>query len=50
MTEPKVHICVSALFSKRLRDIYNAADLVGIDSMPFLKWARLFYNELIQTF
>ncbi len=40
-----VHICVSALFSKKLRDIYNSADLVGIDSMPFLKLARLFYNR-----
>jgi N-acetylglucosaminyldiphosphoundecaprenol N-acetyl-beta-D-mannosaminyltransferase len=40
-----VHICVSALFDKRLRDVYNSADLVGIDSMPFLKWARAFYKK-----
>lgn len=40
-----VHICVSALMNKKLRDIYNSADLVGIDSMPFLIWARLFYNR-----
>lgn len=40
-----VHICVSALFSKELRDIYNSADLVSIDSMPFLMWARAFYNR-----
>jgi N-acetylglucosaminyldiphosphoundecaprenol N-acetyl-beta-D-mannosaminyltransferase len=40
-----VHICVSALFSKKLRDIYNSADLISIDSMPFVKWARLFYNK-----
>lgn len=40
-----VHICVSALFSKKLRDIYNAADLIGIDSMPFLIWARTFYKK-----
>jgi N-acetylglucosaminyldiphosphoundecaprenol N-acetyl-beta-D-mannosaminyltransferase len=39
------HICVSSLFNKRLRDIYNSADLIGIDSMPFLKWARIFYNK-----
>lgn len=40
-----VHICVSSLFDKNLRDIYNSADLVGIDSMPFLKWARRFYYK-----
>jgi N-acetylglucosaminyldiphosphoundecaprenol N-acetyl-beta-D-mannosaminyltransferase len=40
-----VHICVSALFNKKVRDIYNSADLVSIDSMPFLKWARVFYNK-----
>jgi N-acetylglucosaminyldiphosphoundecaprenol N-acetyl-beta-D-mannosaminyltransferase len=40
-----VHICVSALFNKRLRDMYNSADLAGIDSMPFLKWARRFYKK-----
>lgn len=40
-----VHICVSALLNKRLRDMYNSADLAGIDSMPFLMWARAFYNK-----
>jgi N-acetylglucosaminyldiphosphoundecaprenol N-acetyl-beta-D-mannosaminyltransferase len=40
-----VNVCVSSLFNKKLRDIYNSADLVGIDSMPFLKWARAFYNK-----
>jgi N-acetylglucosaminyldiphosphoundecaprenol N-acetyl-beta-D-mannosaminyltransferase len=40
-----VHICVSSLFDKGLRDMYNSADLVGIDSMPFLKWARRFYYK-----
>ncbi len=35
-----VHICVSSLFNKKLRDMYNSADLIGIDSMPFTKWAR----------
>jgi len=45
-----VHICVSALFNKELRDMYNTADLVGIDSMPFLKWARVFYNPRSDRF
>lgn len=40
-----VHICVSALFTKKLRDMYNSADLIGIDSMPFVKWARMFYYK-----
>jgi N-acetylglucosaminyldiphosphoundecaprenol N-acetyl-beta-D-mannosaminyltransferase len=40
-----VHICVSALFNKKLRDIYNSVDLAGIDSMPFLMWARAFYKK-----
>lgn len=40
-----VNCCVSALFDRRLGDIYNSADLVGIDSMPFLKWARAFYKK-----
>ncbi len=40
-----VHICVSALFDKRLRDMYNSVDLAGIDSMPFLMWARTFYKK-----
>lgn len=40
-----VNCCVSALFDKPLRKIYNSADIVGIDSMPFLKWARAFYNK-----
>lgn len=40
-----VHICVSALMDKKLRDIYNSVDLAGIDSMPFLLWARAFYRK-----
>lgn len=40
-----VNCCVSALFDEDLRDIYNSADIVGIDSMPFLKWARTFYYK-----
>jgi N-acetylglucosaminyldiphosphoundecaprenol N-acetyl-beta-D-mannosaminyltransferase len=40
-----VNCCVSALFDKQLLRLYNSADMVGIDSMPFLKWARLFYDK-----
>lgn len=40
-----VNCCVSALFDRRLRNLYNTADIVGIDSMPFLKWARAFYKK-----
>ncbi|MCP4372065.1 MAG: WecB/TagA/CpsF family glycosyltransferase, partial [Deltaproteobacteria bacterium] len=40
-----VNCCVSALFDKQLRKTYNSADLVGIDSMPFLFWARTFYHK-----
>jgi N-acetylglucosaminyldiphosphoundecaprenol N-acetyl-beta-D-mannosaminyltransferase len=40
-----VNCCVSALFDRRLVDLYNSADIVGIDSMPFLKWARSFYKK-----
>jgi len=45
-----VHICVSALLNKRLRDMYNSVDLAGIDSMPFLMWARAFYNKKSDRF
>lgn len=40
-----VNCCVSATFDEELRKIYNSADIVGIDSMPFLKWARAFYKK-----
>jgi N-acetylglucosaminyldiphosphoundecaprenol N-acetyl-beta-D-mannosaminyltransferase len=40
-----VDVCVSSLFSKNLRSILNSADLVGIDGMPFLMWARAFYHK-----
>jgi N-acetylglucosaminyldiphosphoundecaprenol N-acetyl-beta-D-mannosaminyltransferase len=40
-----VNCCVSALLDKQLLGIYNSADIVGIDSMPFLKWARAFYYD-----
>jgi N-acetylglucosaminyldiphosphoundecaprenol N-acetyl-beta-D-mannosaminyltransferase len=45
-----VHICVSALLNKKLRDMYNSMDLVSIDSMPFLYWAKLFYNKKSNRF
>ena len=40
-----VNCCVSALLDKRLVKLYNSADLLGVDSMPFLKRARRFYNK-----
>jgi N-acetylglucosaminyldiphosphoundecaprenol N-acetyl-beta-D-mannosaminyltransferase len=40
-----VNCCVSALFDPPLVDLYNSADIVGIDSMPFLRWARAFYKK-----
>lgn len=45
-----VHICVSALLNKKLRDMYNSADLASIDSMPFLFWARTFYHKKSDRF
>jgi N-acetylglucosaminyldiphosphoundecaprenol N-acetyl-beta-D-mannosaminyltransferase len=45
-----VNCCVSTLFDKRLLRLYNSADLVGIDSMPFLRWARAFYNKKSDRF
>jgi N-acetylglucosaminyldiphosphoundecaprenol N-acetyl-beta-D-mannosaminyltransferase len=40
-----VNCCVSALFDRNLVDLYNSADIVGIDSMPFLRWARAFHKR-----
>ena len=40
-----VNCCVSPLFDRKLLSLYNSADIVGIDSMPFLKWARAFYKR-----
>ena len=45
-----VNCCVSALFDKRLVNLYNTADIVGIDGMPFLRWARAFYNKNADRF
>lgn len=45
-----VNCCVSAVFDKRLLALYNSADIVGIDSMPFLRWARAFYNKQSDRF
>ncbi len=45
MSLVNVNCCVSTLIEPTIRDIYNSADIVGIDSMPFLKWARTFYNK-----
>jgi N-acetylglucosaminyldiphosphoundecaprenol N-acetyl-beta-D-mannosaminyltransferase len=45
-----VNCCVSALFDKRLVGLYNSADILGIDGMPFLRWARAFYNKKADRF
>ncbi|MDR3413493.1 MAG: WecB/TagA/CpsF family glycosyltransferase [Formivibrio sp.] len=45
-----VNCCVSALFDRRLLRLYNSADIVGVDSMPFLRWARAFYNKKADRF
>ena len=45
-----VNCCVSALFDNNLRDLYNSADIIGIDSMPFLYWARAFYSKDAERF
>lgn len=45
MSLVNVNCCVSAINDPNLREIYNSADIVGIDSMPFLKWAQKFYNR-----
>jgi len=45
-----VNCCVSALFDTQLIDLYNSADIVGIDSMPFLRWARAFYDKSCDRF
>lgn len=39
------NVSISALLDKKLRDMYNSTDLVVIDSMPFLLWARMFYKK-----
>ena len=45
-----VNCCVSALFDKRLVNLYNSADIRGVDGMPFLRWARAFYNKKADRF
>ena len=45
-----VHICVSALFDKKLRGLYNSVDLSGSDGMPFVRWARAFHNKETDRF
>jgi N-acetylglucosaminyldiphosphoundecaprenol N-acetyl-beta-D-mannosaminyltransferase len=40
-----VNCCVSAVLDRKLLGLYNSADIVGIDSMPFLRWARAFYKK-----
>jgi N-acetylglucosaminyldiphosphoundecaprenol N-acetyl-beta-D-mannosaminyltransferase len=50
ITALNVNTCVSSLFSRNLRAIYNSADIGGIDSMPFLFWARSFYKNKCDRF
>jgi N-acetylglucosaminyldiphosphoundecaprenol N-acetyl-beta-D-mannosaminyltransferase len=45
-----VYTMVTALLDQRVRHIFDSADLVGIDGMPFLHWARLFYNKKADRF
>ena len=45
-----VQCCVNALFDPSLREIYNTADIAGIDGMPFLKWARSFHYDKSDRF
>ncbi len=45
-----VNCCVSALLDPSLVALYNSADIVGIDSMPFLRWARAFYKKTCDRF
>ena len=40
-----VNCCVSGLLNRSVRTLYQQADLLGIDSMPFLYLARLFKNR-----
>ena len=40
-----VNCCVSGLLNPELRKLYQQADLLGIDSMPFLYVARAFKNK-----
>ena len=40
-----VNCCVSGLLNRTVRNLYQQADLLGIDSMPFLYLARLFKNK-----
>jgi N-acetylglucosaminyldiphosphoundecaprenol N-acetyl-beta-D-mannosaminyltransferase len=40
-----VNCCVSGLLNRDVRRLYQQADLLGIDSMPFLHIARLLKNK-----
>ena len=40
-----VNCCVSGLLDGEVRGVYQGADLLGVDSMPFLYFARLFKNR-----
>ena len=40
-----VNCCVSGLLDRNVRKLYQQADLLGIDSMPFLRIARALRNK-----
>ncbi len=40
-----VNCCVSGLLDRKIREIYQHADLLGLDSMPFVYMARLLVNK-----
>jgi N-acetylglucosaminyldiphosphoundecaprenol N-acetyl-beta-D-mannosaminyltransferase len=40
-----VNCCVSGLLDGEVRSVYQGADLLGVDSMPFLYLVRLFRNR-----
>ncbi len=45
-----VYTMVTVLLDRKIRGIFESADLVGIDGMPFLHWARLFHNNKADRF
>jgi N-acetylglucosaminyldiphosphoundecaprenol N-acetyl-beta-D-mannosaminyltransferase len=45
-----VQCCVNALLDPSLRDVYNSADMVGPDGMPFMRWARAFHYDKTDRF
>src|ERR1019366_1197513 len=40
-----VNVCVSGLLDRRARQVYQEADLLGVDGMPFVYLARVLCNR-----